>query len=126
MPKTQNPKPNGIDDQSGGEDRESAAAKNSALRDAGAIVPTSFDGLAQSITDTYQRLVRDGVIVPRPEVPPPEIPLNYTSATKEGRVRRATGIISTICDDRGEEPTYAGVPISELMEGVCVLYCTAL
>jgi hypothetical protein len=35
---------------------------------------------------------------------------------QDGRVRRATGIVSTICDDRGDEPTYAGVPISELIE----------
>ena len=27
-----------------------------------------------------------------------------------------THIVSTICDDRGEEPTYNGVPMSELME----------
>jgi len=41
--------------------------------------------------------------------------MNYTSAISEGRVRRATGIVSTICDDRGEEPTYANTPISELI-----------
>lgn len=27
-----------------------------------------------------------------------------------------TTIVSTICDDRGEEPTYAGITMSELME----------
>ena len=32
------------------------------------------------------------------------------------QVRAPTHIVSTICDDRGEEPTYAGVPMSELME----------
>lgn len=28
-----------------------------------------------------------------------------------------THIVSTICDDRGEEPTYNGVTMSELIEG---------
>jgi hypothetical protein len=28
-----------------------------------------------------------------------------------------THIVSSICDDRGEEPTYAGVTMSTLMEG---------
>jgi ATP citrate (pro-S)-lyase len=33
------------------------------------------------------------------------------------QVRVPTNIVSTICDDRGEEPTYNGVTMSELMEG---------
>jgi ATP citrate (pro-S)-lyase len=28
-----------------------------------------------------------------------------------------TNVVSTICDDRGEEPTYCGVTMSELIEG---------
>lgn len=32
------------------------------------------------------------------------------------QVRAPTHIVSTICDDRGEEPTYNGVSMSELME----------
>ena len=32
------------------------------------------------------------------------------------QVRAPTHIVSTICDDRGEEPTYCGVTMSELME----------
>lgn len=32
-------------------------------------------------------------------------------------MRVPTHIVSTICDDRGEEPTYAGVDMSTLMEG---------
>jgi ATP citrate (pro-S)-lyase len=31
-------------------------------------------------------------------------------------VRVPTNIVSTICDDRGEEPTYNGIPMSELIE----------
>ena len=33
------------------------------------------------------------------------------------QVRVPTHIVSTICDDRGEEPTYYGVSMSELIEG---------
>lgn len=32
-------------------------------------------------------------------------------------MRVPTNIVSTICDDRGEEPTYNGVTMSELIEG---------
>ena len=32
-------------------------------------------------------------------------------------VRVPTHIVSTICDDRGEEPTYNSVTMSELIEG---------
>ncbi len=32
------------------------------------------------------------------------------------QVRKPTNVVSTICDDRGEEPTYGGVTMSELIE----------
>lgn len=32
------------------------------------------------------------------------------------QVRKPTNVVSTICDDRGEEPTYFGVTMSELIE----------
>lgn len=98
---------------SGGGEKESAAAKNSALKDAGALVPTSFDGIEELIAEVYQSLLKSGY-TPKPEVPVPFLPQNYTGAVKEGRVRRETGIASSICDDRGEEPTYAGVDLSTL------------
>lgn len=99
---------------SGGGDKESAAAKNSALKEAGALVPTSFDGLETLIAETFQSLVSSGQHTPKPEPPVPHLPQNYTGALKEGRVRRETGIASSICDDRGEEPTYAGFDLSAL------------
>lgn len=40
-----------------GGDEESAQGKNKALADAGAIVPTSFEGLEATIKATYQMLV---------------------------------------------------------------------
>eukprot|EP00884_Botryococcus_braunii_P007180 jgi/Botrbrau1/16463/Bobra.0142s0058.1 len=96
---------------------ESAQAKNAALRDAGAIVPDSFEELESAIKETYERLVKEGVIVPQPDVPAPSVPLDLEAAKKQGKVRVPTNIVSTICDDRGEEPTYNGVTMSELIEG---------
>ncbi|GAB4814346.1 hypothetical protein N2152v2_001392 [Parachlorella kessleri] len=100
---------------SGGEE-ESAQAKNKALQDAGAIVPGSFEELEATIRKVYGDLVEAGVTKPAPEWNPPEVPLDLDKAVKTGKVRMPTHIVSTICDDRGEEPTYNGVPMSELME----------
>lgn len=36
---------------------ESAQAKNQALRDAGAIVPTSYEAFETSIKETFEKLV---------------------------------------------------------------------
>eukprot|EP01102_Stenamoeba_stenopodia_P004918 TRINITY_DN15421_c0_g1_i1.p1 TRINITY_DN15421_c0_g1~~TRINITY_DN15421_c0_g1_i1.p1 ORF type:complete len:610 (+),score=179.52 TRINITY_DN15421_c0_g1_i1:73-1902(+) len=99
-----------------GKELTSAAAKNQALRDAGVVVPTSFEGFADAIKNTYEDLKKKGIIVERTDEPAPPIPINFNLAISEGRVRRATTIVSTICDDRGEEPTYCGLPISELVE----------
>lgn len=101
---------------SGGDDNESAEAKQKALRDAGAVVPNSFEEFSGAIEETYKKLVADGIVVEKEEAPPPNVPINYSNAVQDGRVRRSTGIVSTICDDRGEEPTYAGIEISEVIE----------
>ncbi|VAI78777.1 unnamed protein product [Triticum turgidum subsp. durum] len=100
---------------SGGE-LESAQAKNQALRDAGAVVPTSFEALESVIKETFEKLVEEGNIPPVPEVTPPLIPEDLNTAIKSGKVRAPTHIISTISDDRGEEPCYAGVPMSTIIE----------
>lgn len=47
---------------------------------------------------------------------PPTVPEDLNAAIKSGKVRAPTHIVSTICDDRGEEPTYAGVPMSTIIE----------
>ncbi len=99
-----------------GEETESADAKNNALKKAGAIVPSSFEELPNAIANTYERLVKEGVIKPAEDPDPPAMPMNFKDAVKEGTVRRPTGFLSTICDDRGEEPTYAGIPMSELIQ----------
>eukprot|EP01018_Ginkgo_biloba_P027567 Gb_16144 [translate_table: standard] len=100
---------------SGGE-LESAQAKNQALKDAGAVVPMSFEGFEAAIRETFQKLVEKGKIIPTPDVKPPSIPEDLKVAIKSGKVRAPTHIISTICDDRGDEPSYAGVPISTIVE----------
>ncbi|BDA50082.1 ATP-citrate synthase beta chain protein 1 [Coccomyxa sp. Obi] len=96
---------------------ESAQAKNSALKEAGAIVPDSFEALEGAVKQTYDKLVADGVLVPQPDVPAPSVPLDLEAAKKAGKVRVPTNIVSSICDDRGEEPTYNGVDMSTLIEG---------
>lgn len=95
---------------------ETADAKNAALREAGVIVPHSFDDYGLMIEETYKRLVAEGVIVPAPEVTPPTIPLDYAQARAEGLVRRPTHFISTICDERGDVHNYCGVPIDRVIE----------
>jgi ATP citrate (pro-S)-lyase len=100
---------------SGGDD-ESAQAKNQALTEAGAIVPQSFEDFEAAIKAVYLELKENGVIKDINEVPPPEVPQDLEAAKKQGKIRAPTHIISTICDDRGEEPTYAGVTMSELIE----------
>ena len=99
----------------GGEE-ETADAKNRALRDAGAVVPESFDDLGEKIRETYEKLVADGKIVPRPEPEDvPTVPMDYAKAMKEGVIRKPTTFICSISDDRGSEHSYLGVPISEII-----------
>uniref|UniRef100_A0A7S2ZPH3 ATP citrate synthase n=1 Tax=Rhodosorus marinus TaxID=101924 RepID=A0A7S2ZPH3_9RHOD len=94
---------------------ESAASKLAALREAGAICPTSFEGFEPLIAETYMKLVKSGELVPKPEVEPQMLPGDLHQAIKAGQVRKATNIVCTISDDRGEEPSYVGVPISEVI-----------
>ncbi len=48
--------------------------------------------------------------------PPPARARTHTPNAPPAQVRAPTHIICTISDDRGEEPTYGGVTMSELME----------
>ena len=99
-----------------GADRETADAKNAALREGGALVPASFDDFGQVIRETYERLVEEKTLVPKPDVEPPRIPIDYTVALREGIIRRPAQFISTISDDRGEEPEYCGVPMTKVFK----------
>ncbi|HID25115.1 MAG TPA: ATP citrate synthase, partial [Thermoplasmata archaeon] len=99
-----------------GAEQETADAKNKALKEAGAIVPNSFDDFDEKIKQTYDKLVKSGELKPKPDVEPPRIPIDYDVAFKQGIIRRPTQFISTISDDRGEELRYCGVPISKIFE----------
>ena len=60
--------------------RETAAAKNAALKAAGANVPESFDDFGVMIEKVYKKLVENGTIRPQTEEPPPPVPMDYAWA----------------------------------------------
>lgn len=93
---------------------ETAMAKNAAMKEAGIIVPDSFDKLPETINQTYAKMVESGDIVEEPEGETPQVPMDYTWAKKLGMVRKPANFISSISDDRGEELKYGGVEISEV------------
>ncbi|KAK3284661.1 hypothetical protein CYMTET_7700 [Cymbomonas tetramitiformis] len=45
-----------------------------------------------------------------------QVPMDYTWAKKLGLVRKPSNFVSSISDDRGDELTYAGVPISQVFK----------
>ncbi|XP_038048335.1 ATP-citrate synthase-like [Patiria miniata] len=55
---------------------ETAAAKNQALAEAGAIVPKTFDEIGDKLREVYASLIAKGQLVPKPEPPVPSIPAN--------------------------------------------------
>jgi len=116
-----------------GTELESAQAKNAALAAAGAIVPNSFEGLGEAIAATFKATCGQGgqtaPSLPNPlptpaaaaaEVPPPPppgvVPEDLAAAKKRGAVRVPTNVVSSISDERGEELTYNGMPISGIIE----------
>ena len=85
-------------------DEETAVAKNQAMREAGIYVPDSFNDLPAKINEVYTKLKNEGVIA---DIAEPEI-------NTIPKVRRPKQFVCTISDDRGEEATYAGFPISSV------------
>lgn len=96
--------------------RETAEAKNKALKEAGAIVPNSFEDYGKVISETFNQLVKSKKITPAPEFEVPKIPQDYASALKNGSIRRSANFVCSISDDRGEEVTYNKVPLSKVIE----------
>ena len=84
---------------------ETAAAKNELLRSAGVQVPESFEGLAETIRNAYQKLKTEGIVSDPMEPLVPEIPVD----------RSHTNLQCTISDDRGEEAKYGDRAISEFI-----------
>ncbi|KAJ2523133.1 ATP citrate lyase subunit 1 [Coemansia sp. RSA 2049] len=97
-------------------DSETADAKNAAMRAAGIHVPDTFEALPALLNQVYSDLVQTGRIVPRPEMEPPKIPIDYAWAQELGLVRKPASFVSTICDDRGQELLYAGMRISDVFK----------
>ena len=85
-------------------DAETAEAKNKAMAEAGIHVPESFNDLPRVINEVYTKLYNEGTIL---EIQEPEI-------REIPKIRKAKNFICTISDDRGEEATYAGFPISSV------------
>ena len=97
-------------------DLETADAKNKALKEAGAIIPDSFDDLGEKIKQTFDNLVKERKIKPKLDREPRKIPVDLTVALAEGKIRIPTHFICTITDDRGDQPLYAGIPLTDVIE----------
>ncbi|MHA1975133.1 MAG: citrate/2-methylcitrate synthase [Candidatus Hodarchaeales archaeon] len=98
-----------------GSDKETADAKNRALREAGAIVPESYDDFGEKIKETFEKLKTEGKITPIKEFEPPKLPMDYNQAVKLGLVRRPTDVVVTISDDRGDVPLFAGIGLDKII-----------
>ena len=99
-----------------GSDRETAGAKNRALKEAGALVPDSYEDFDKLINQCYEDLRSKGIIKEKKEVEPPEIPMDFNEAVRLGLVRKPTDVVVTISDDRGDVPTFAGVGLDKIIE----------
>lgn len=95
---------------------ETAAMKNQKMKEAGIHVPDTFEDLPTVIKSVYDKLVKEGTIVPQPEPVVPKIPIDYSWAQELGLIRKPAAFISTISDDRGQELLYAGMPISDVFK----------
>jgi len=96
--------------------KETANAKNAALKEAGAHVPTSFDTLGDVIHEVYLSLVNEGIIMPKEQLPPPTVPMDYNWARELGLIRKPASFMTSICDERGQELLYAGIPITDVLK----------
>jgi succinyl-CoA synthetase alpha subunit len=98
-----------------GSENETALAKNQALREAGAIVPETYDDMDKKIKEVFNKLKEEGKIEPTDEFEPPKIPMDFSEAQRLGLVRRPTNVIVSISDDRGDVPTFAGVGLDTII-----------
>ncbi|MEA3373239.1 MAG: citrate/2-methylcitrate synthase [Campylobacterota bacterium] len=79
---------------------ETAEYKNRAMAEAGIHVPATFNDLPAKIKEVFESLNIPAIAEPDMNVCP--------------KVRRSKQFICTISDDRGDEATYAGFPISSV------------
>ncbi|MFH1588677.1 MAG: citrate/2-methylcitrate synthase [Candidatus Diapherotrites archaeon] len=99
-----------------GTQKESADEKNTALKKAGAVVPNSFDDLGEKIKKEFEKLKEKKIIKEINEVSPNILPKDFTAEFKKGTIRKPTSFICSISDDRGDEVTYNGIPLSKFFE----------
>ena len=64
----------------------------------------------------YDGLVAKGTIVPKEEVAPPTVPMDFNWARELGLIRKPASFMTSICDERGQELLYAGIPITEVFQ----------
>uniref|UniRef100_A0A8C4TCC1 ATP-citrate synthase n=1 Tax=Erpetoichthys calabaricus TaxID=27687 RepID=A0A8C4TCC1_ERPCA len=76
---------------------ETAVAKNQALREAGIYVPRSFDELGDLLLGCLASSVPH-------------------SSLELGLIRKPASFMTSICDERGQELIYAGMPITEVFK----------
>lgn len=98
-----------------GNSKETADNKNKELKEAGAVVPDSFDDLPDLVKKTYEELKSNGIIQEIEEFTPPRLPMDYDTLMKQGLMRKHAQFINTIADERGEL-NYSGVPITKIIE----------
>ncbi|MFX0134456.1 MAG: citrate/2-methylcitrate synthase [Candidatus Hodarchaeota archaeon] len=98
-----------------GTEKETAEAKNQALKEAGALVPESYEGFDKLIKISFDKLVQEGKVEPKKKIEPPQIPTDFNEAVRLGLVRRPSDVVVTISDDRGDVPTFAGVGLDEIV-----------
>jgi ATP-citrate lyase alpha-subunit len=99
----------------------SANSKRDAFKKAGILVPDSFSEMSKMIRDILRLLIAEGH-VQQPDQKEfaakvhdlPKMPKMVDAAAADGEVLIEPLITSTICDDRGDEPVYAGYAASEL------------
>ncbi|XP_067933516.1 ATP-citrate synthase-like isoform X2 [Watersipora subatra] len=97
-------------------DSETATAKNVALKAAGAYVPASFNDLGQMIKQVYRELLAEGVVKEQPDVAPPTVPMDFNWARELGLIRKPASFMTSICDERGQELLYSGIPITDIFK----------
>merc|ERR1719428_1778002 len=94
---------------------EKARAKNAAMKEAGINVPQSFNQLGEEILKVYTALVKKGEIDVEAEPDVPVTAKDFAALKKAGMVRKPANFVCSISDDRGEECTYGGMPISKVV-----------
>ena len=69
-----------------------ASASAGAKGKTGAEVPSSFDYLGEAISKVYNKLVQAGKIVPKPEVSPPPVSMDYNGGRDLGLIWKTLAV----------------------------------